>query len=226
MTNTNTEAVEALANIMANIRQGQSDTPLCEPPSQQSIDWCADRIREVRKAEAELAALSPTAKSEPSAAGLEADDLVKAVCDAVEFVDAAVGEGFEIEGKPHPLTTYEAITGAFEDCEYVDWGSPGILREYVLHALLSPAREAADHIAALEARNARLEEALKPFAFLEMGKDEDEGRQFTTQEVWETIYRDRVQDWVSFEDIERARTLTQPLVCSVRPLPTPRGEGE
>ena len=87
-------------------------------------------------------------------------------------------------------------------------------------------RQRNDHIAALEASNARLEEALKPFAFIEMGKDEDEARQFTTQEVWETIYRDRVQDWVSFEDIERARTLTQPLVCSVRPLPTPRGEGE
>lgn len=104
--------------------------------------------------------------------------------------------------------------------------TPGAIDTADLDGMSFTVKEAADHIAALEARNARLEEALKPFAFLEMGKDEDEGRQLTTQDVWETIFSDRVQDWVSFEDIERARTLTQPLVCSVRPLPTPRGEGE
>ena len=46
-----------------------------------------------------------------------------------------------------------------------------------------------------------LEGALAPFAFLEMGKDEDEGQAFTTQEVWETIYRDRLRDWIGFDDI-------------------------
>lgn len=51
----------------------------------------------------------------------------------------------------------------------------------------------------------RLREALKPLVFFDMGKDEDEGAPFTTQDVWETIFKDRVQDWFDFADIEAAR---------------------
>lgn len=72
-----------------------------------------------------------------------------------------------------------------------------------LRELRKEKAEAAARIAALEA-------ALRPFAFLDMGKDEDEGQQFTTQDVWETIYRDRVQDWISFEDLEAARAALEP----------------
>ena len=68
-------------------------------------------------------------------------------------------------------------------------------------------------IAALQARIALLEGALgevgdkmEALCFADMGKDEDEGVVWTTQEVWETIYRDRVQDWFSFEDLDAART--------------------
>lgn len=60
---------------------------------------------------------------------------------------------------------------------------------------------AADDSAVVEV----LREALEPFAFRNMGAEEDEGVAFTTQEVWETIHRDRVKDWISFEDIEAAR---------------------
>lgn len=45
----------------------------------------------------------------------------------------------------------------------------------------------------------RLVEALEPFAFV--GEDGPKD----TQAVWEMIYRDRVQDWFSYEDFERAR---------------------
>lgn len=51
----------------------------------------------------------------------------------------------------------------------------------------------------------RLREALKPLVFFDMGKDEDEGAPFTTQDVWEMIFKDRVQDWFDFADIEAAR---------------------
>lgn len=44
-----------------------------------------------------------------------------------------------------------------------------------------------------------LVEALEPFAFF------DEERTDNTQDAWEIRYRDRFQDWVSYEDIERAR---------------------
>ena len=59
--------------------------------------------------------------------------------------------------------------------------------------------------AALRAEVERLREVAAPFAFLDMGRDEDEGVPFTTQEVWETVYRDRVQDWFSFEEIDALR---------------------
>ena len=59
----------------------------------------------------------------------------------------------------------------------------------------------------LRAENEALREALKPLVFSEMGKDEDEGAPFTTQDVWETIYKDRVQDWFDFGEIETARQL-------------------
>ena len=49
---------------------------------------------------------------------------------------------------------------------------------------------------------ARLRQALEPFAFREMEKDEGLA---DIQYVWETIYSDRVQDWFSYEDIEAAR---------------------
>lgn len=44
-------------------------------------------------------------------------------------------------------------------------------------------------------------EALRPFAFV--GQDDPKD----TQAVWEMIYRDRVQDWFSYEDFERARAI-------------------
>lgn len=66
---------------------------------------------------------------------------------------------------------------------------------------------ARDLVAASAATVAELREALGALAFIDMGKDEDENAPFTTQEVWETIYRDRVQDWFSFEDFETARAL-------------------
>ena len=47
----------------------------------------------------------------------------------------------------------------------------------------------------------RLVEALEAFAFV--GEDHPKD----TQAVWEMIYRDRVQDWFSYEDFERARDL-------------------
>lgn len=45
----------------------------------------------------------------------------------------------------------------------------------------------------------RLVEAMEAFAFV--GEDDPKD----TQAVWEMIYRDRVQDWFSYEDFERAR---------------------
>ena len=46
---------------------------------------------------------------------------------------------------------------------------------------------------------AKMREALRAFAFV--GEDCPKG----TQAVWEMIYRDRVQDWFSYEDFEAAR---------------------
>ena len=63
-------------------------------------------------------------------------------------------------------------------------------------------RNNAQHFIALMDENARLREALKPFAFLEMEKDEGLA---DTQYVWEVIYSDRVRDWFSFNDIDSAR---------------------
>ena len=55
---------------------------------------------------------------------------------------------------------------------------------------------------AAEEREKALREALEPFAFLEMEKEEGLA---DTQYVWETIYSDRVQDWFSFEEIHATR---------------------
>lgn len=65
--------------------------------------------------------------------------------------------------------------------------------------------EAADTIASLQRRNEKLREALGPLAFLTMGLDEDEGAQFTTQEVWEVVKENRFGDWIDYDDIECAR---------------------
>jgi phage-related protein len=53
----------------------------------------------------------------------------------------------------------------------------------------------------------RLRKALAALSFASMGEDEDEGVAFTTQEVWETIYQDRVKDWFSFENLDHARQI-------------------
>ena len=63
-------------------------------------------------------------------------------------------------------------------------------------------RKLQGHQGALEAEVERLREALEPFAFREMEKDDGLA---DTQYVWETIYSDRVQDWFSYEEIETAR---------------------
>lgn len=47
-----------------------------------------------------------------------------------------------------------------------------------------------------EAQLAEAKEALRPFAFTDDA---------TTQEAWETRYRDRFKDWIDFDDIDRAR---------------------
>jgi hypothetical protein len=39
-------ATRAWAVTMANMRQGQSDTPRCEPPSEYNVQWAFDRIKE------------------------------------------------------------------------------------------------------------------------------------------------------------------------------------
>jgi len=46
---------------------------------------------------------------------------------------------------------------------------------------------------------------LAELCFADMGCDD--GHPKTTQEVWEIISRDRVQDWFSFEDLDAARRL-------------------
>ena len=80
----------------------------------------------------------------------------------------------------------------FSNCAFADTDAPDEAATAVI------ARE----FEALEAENARLREALKPFAFLEMEKDEGLA---DTQYVWEVIYSDRVRDWFSFNDIDSAR---------------------
>ena len=50
-------------------------------------------------------------------------------------------------------------------------------------------------------------EALRALCFFDMGLDEDEGHRYTTQEVWETVFENRVEDWFSFEDFDRARQI-------------------
>jgi hypothetical protein len=58
----------------------------------------------------------------------------------------------------------------------------------------------ADTIADLEAENQRLREALEPFAFLHPEDPED-----SAQKAWETVYLDRVKDWIDYEEIAAAR---------------------
>ena len=45
-----------------------------------------------------------------------------------------------------------------------------------------------------------LAERLHPFAFLDASDPSD-----STQKAWEQIHRDRVQDWIDFEEIDAAR---------------------
>ena len=59
--------------------------------------------------------------------------------------------------------------------------------------------------AALREKLAEREALLARLCFRDMGCDEDEGTRFTTQEVWQTIHGDRVQDWLDFDDLEAAR---------------------
>lgn len=73
--------------------------------------------------------------------------------------------------------------------------------EVVLHA--SDWMELRDAIFGDSSENERLREALGVLCFADMGKDE--GRALSTQEVWEIIYNDRVQDWFSYDEIEEAR---------------------
>lgn len=54
-TNTMNSEIDRVASIMASMRQGQSDTPRCEPPSKYDIEWCRDRIKEVDAARETLA---------------------------------------------------------------------------------------------------------------------------------------------------------------------------
>jgi hypothetical protein len=65
------------------------------------------------------------------------------------------------------------------------------------YAVLARALE--DQRDAAHKRIEELEEALKPFALLEFEDCE------TTQQVWEVVYAGRFRDWVSFDDIDRAR---------------------
>jgi hypothetical protein len=51
---------------MANIRQGRSSTPRCEPLSERDIQWAYDRICEVVEAYRTLVAYSPRTASPPS----------------------------------------------------------------------------------------------------------------------------------------------------------------
>ena len=61
-------------------------------------------------------------------------------------------------------------------------------------------------------------DALEPFCFF----DED---QPDIQSAWEMRYRDRFQDWISFEDIEAARTALAALDAVPQPAPVP-GDAE
>lgn len=52
--------VESVASMLANIRQGRSDTPRCEPLGQYAIDRAKADVKDVFKA---IAALTPSALS-------------------------------------------------------------------------------------------------------------------------------------------------------------------
>lgn len=53
------EPTEAWASTMANIRQGRSSTPRCEPPSEANVRWARERIAEVLEAAKVLAEYAP-----------------------------------------------------------------------------------------------------------------------------------------------------------------------
>lgn len=72
----------------------------------------------------------------------------------------------------------------------------GPYADHIVHSV--KAYEA--RITALEEERDRLREALEPFAFLEPEDPED-----STQKAWETIYLDRVKDWIDYEEIAAAR---------------------
>ncbi|MBH9537545.1 hypothetical protein [Novosphingopyxis sp. YJ-S2-01] len=76
--------------------------------------------------------------NEPSEAMVE-DALISALCDAADFVDAAVGEGVEVSGLD-PLGIYEDITGSWEDSDLIDWSRPGELRQHITAALSAASR--------------------------------------------------------------------------------------
>jgi hypothetical protein len=61
------------------------------------------------------------------------------------------------------------------------------------------ARDLEDQRDAAHKRIEELKEALKPFAFFEFEDCE------TTRQVWEVVYAGRFRNWVSFDDIDRAR---------------------
>ena len=60
--------------------------------------------------------------------------------------------------------------------------------------------KAADTITALSERVRVLEDALRPFAFFDNSDPND-----STQKAWEQVFQDRIQDWIEYEEIDRAR---------------------
>ncbi len=53
---TNPSEAKRLAGLMANMRQGKSETPRCEAPSEYEIKWCLERVNEVFAALSAVAA--------------------------------------------------------------------------------------------------------------------------------------------------------------------------
>ena len=81
-------------------------------------------------------------------------------------------------------------------------GEPDLATIAYMSGAYDGRKDMAAQLAEAQREIARLRQALEPFAFREMEKDEGLA---DIQYVWETIYSDRVQDWFSYEDIEAAR---------------------
>ncbi len=98
---------------------------------------------------------------------------------------------------------HEQVRTYEREMHIAETGNSYTVKHVIPQSPIPVMQQAADTIEAQAAEIARLRGALGPFAFLEMEKDEGMA---DTQYVWETIYRDRVQDWISYEDIAAART--------------------